>query len=50
MADPQLTAFEARITAVFLSAYWSMFLEFMASHGIDATRCEDIVRALEDQS
>lgn len=50
MSAPQLTPFEARITAVFLSANWSTFLDFMAEHGIDATRCEDVVRALEGET
>lgn len=50
MPAPELTPFEARITAVFLSAYWSLFLDFMAEHGIDELRCEDVVRSLENQS
>lgn len=50
MADPKLDPFAARITAVFLSAHWSLFLDFLAEHGIDELRGEDIVRALEGES
>ena len=41
--------FEARITAVFLSAHWHQFLDFLAEHGIDEQRGENIVRVLEGE-
>lgn len=42
--------FEHGLVADFINNHWHLFLGFMAGHGYDELRCEDLVRALEEQA